>query len=58
MNVKLKAKPEECLVVNKETPAEESTEFKNPVKGEFVTVYLETHGNKQLFTAQILEMDD
>ena len=44
--------------VNNETPAEESIEFENPVKGDFVTVYLETHGNKQLFIAQILEMDD
>ena len=37
MNVKLKSNPEECPVVNKETPAEESTEFKNPVKADFVT---------------------
>ena len=49
---------DENTEINEGTPAEESIDFQDPVKGDFVTVYLESHGRKHLYIAQILEMDD
>ena len=49
---------DEAPKANKETLPEEGIEFQDPVKGDFVTMYLESHGKKQSVVAQILEMDD